>query len=108
MAVYISKYNYANWNLEGYLNPYDDPNKTISPSKEAYTSGGYDTPPVWVQHKIDLSAYAGNLIKIRFVFDIHDQQYNGYMGWIIDDVHVSASQMGVSSVGGTYLNKVLP
>jgi hypothetical protein len=38
---------------------------------------------------ISLSSFAGNDIRIRFQFDTIDDQYNGYIGWFIDDVVVT-------------------
>jgi hypothetical protein len=97
MYIYVSKSPYDNWALQGYLNPYEDPSPNIKVSGEAYTSGGFDQPGLWVQHSYDLSQYAGNMIKIRFVFNTYDRFYNGFRGWFLDDIKVENSQFGVFS-----------
>ncbi|MDF1593777.1 MAG: choice-of-anchor J domain-containing protein [Desulfobacterales bacterium] len=49
-----------------------------------------DTFGVWQQRFIDLSAYKGLTIKIRFRFDSYDNALNYYEGWYIDDAKISA------------------
>ena len=46
----------------------------------------------WVQSApIDLSAFAGAAtLRVRFRFDSVDAQFNGFLGWMIDDVVVTA------------------
>ncbi len=99
MLISVSKSPYTTWDLLGYLNPYEDPAKSITVSGEAYTSGGFNQPGVWVQHNFDLTPYAGDLIKIRFVFKTGDRKYNGFRGWFLDDISVDNSQFGISSFG---------
>lgn len=99
MYIYISKDPYDSWTFLGYLNPYEDPSSSIKVSGEAYTSGGFDQPGLWVQHNYDLTPYAGSVIKIRFVFNTFDRLYNGFRGWFLDDIKVENSQFGLFSVG---------
>jgi hypothetical protein len=68
------------------LNPETDPEPTSA--AQAYTSGGFDTAPVWQDVVIDLSAYRGQTVRLRFVFNTGDALYNGFRGWIVDDVRV--------------------
>ena len=42
----------------------------------------------WERISIDLSAYAGHSIRIRFRFDSRDALFNSYEGWYIDDVRI--------------------
>src|SRR5262249_51747497 len=44
--------------------------------------------PQWVSRAIDLSAYAGQTIRIRFSFDTEDSHFNDFEGWYVDDVNV--------------------
>jgi hypothetical protein len=44
--------------------------------------------PIWTPAGADLSAYVGKQIRIRFRFDTRDALYNGFRGWMIDDVAV--------------------
>jgi hypothetical protein len=48
-----------------------------------------DEPNYWLQAQIDLSAYAGKTIQIRFFFTSLDEQKNApYEGWMIDDIEI--------------------
>ena len=42
----------------------------------------------WVLTSLDLSAYAGQTVKVRFHFDTGDELNNDFPGWYIDDVRV--------------------
>jgi PKD repeat protein len=46
------------------------------------TSGG------WAERWVDLTAYAGQLVQIRFFLDTIDYLLNDYEGWYVDDVRV--------------------
>jgi subtilisin family serine protease len=52
----------------------------------------------WVQTQLDVSAYEGAVIRLRFYFDTIDAIANDYPGWFFDDVTVSASGMSWLSV----------
>lgn len=46
----------------------------------------------WLQSPaIDLSAYAGHTMQVRFRFDTLDAMYNDYRGWYIDDFDISST-----------------
>lgn len=49
-----------------------------------------DTMNTWIQKTIDLSAYAGMNIKLRFYFNTVDSAWNNYKGWYIDDISITA------------------
>jgi hypothetical protein len=109
MCVYASEGPpFDTWDLLGCLNPYEDPAKSLSVSGEAYTSGGFNQPGIWVQHNFDLSHYAGHTIKIRFDFDTDDFLYNGFRGWFIDDIKIENSQMGIFGFGNYRRERPLP
>jgi hypothetical protein len=42
----------------------------------------------WVSRAVDLSAYAGQTIRIRFLFDTVDASHNNFEGWYVDDVNL--------------------
>jgi hypothetical protein len=44
----------------------------------------------WKISTLDLSPYAGQVIRIRFHFDTGDTLYNDFTGWFIDDVVIFA------------------
>ncbi len=53
--------------------------------------GGYGPAPSgdtdgWIISLLDLSAYAGGTINLRFYFDTGDSLYNEFPGWYVDDV----------------------
>jgi hypothetical protein len=53
--------------------------------------GSYGTAPSgntegWIISSLDLSAYAGSAINLRFYFDTGDSLYNEFPGWFVDDV----------------------
>ncbi|GEM_PF-623292 len=43
---------------------------------------------VWLQYHLDISAYSGKKIRLRFSFDTVTGEHNGYEGWYIDDVEI--------------------
>ena len=49
-----------------------------------------DVPAYWLNATIDLSAYAGKTIRVRFHFAALDGAFNAYEGWFIDDIEISA------------------
>jgi hypothetical protein len=70
------------------LNPFVDP--TFEPRDAIpFTSGGFNTKPTWRPEFVDLSAYLGRTISVVFTFSTQDQLYNGFRGWLIDNVSVS-------------------
>ncbi|HYE07346.1 MAG TPA: Ig-like domain-containing protein, partial [Planctomycetota bacterium] len=46
----------------------------------------YDSTNTWVPVSIPLSAWAGQSVRIRFLFDTLDSIGNAYEGWYVDDV----------------------
>jgi hypothetical protein len=75
------------------LNPSVDPeleNRAAIP----FTSGGFNRRPIVSPVTLDLSEYAGLTIRILYAFDTIDELYNGFRGWVIDDVLVQASASG--------------
>jgi hypothetical protein len=52
---------------------------------------------------LDLSAFRGQNIQVRFQFDTIDGQGNGFEGWYVDDVMVTT---GTRNIQGTVFNDV--
>lgn len=50
-----------------------------------------DTMSTWIQKSIDLTAYAGQTIKLRFYFNTVDAILNNSTGWYIDDVLITGN-----------------
>lgn len=86
MFVYVIQAN-GTETLIKKLNPSVDP-KTESRYSKPFTSAGNFRKPVWNSEEFDLSAYVGETIKLKFYFDTVDANYNGFRGWIIDDLKI--------------------
>lgn len=71
------------------LNPAADPTSPADRRALAYTSGGFNVAPIWKDEAINISAYKGENVRIRFVFNTRDVSYNGFRGWIVDGVRIS-------------------
>ncbi len=41
-------------------------------------------------HQVNLSRYAGQIVRLRFDFDTFDASSNAHEGWFLDDIRVSA------------------
>ena len=54
----------------------------------------------WHQTRVDLAAYAGSTVHIRFRFDTLDDVLNNFRGWYIDDVLVDAADVGPVGYNG--------
>lgn len=87
MEIHVIKSSGVSEQL-GKLNPYTDP---IIPDRKPipYTSGGFNQLPAWKYHEFDLTEYVGSSIRLQFVFDTRDGLYNGFRGWIIDEITVT-------------------
>ena len=71
--------------LVGWLNPSVDQDGATN---EPYSSGGYNTPGVWNLYQFDLTPFHGQEVQLRFTFNSDDGSYNGFRGWLLDDVAV--------------------
>lgn len=71
----------------GLLNPLND---VDGESWKSYSSGGLGQPGVWLEQLFDLTPFVGNMVYLRFRFDTVDDLYNGFRGWFIEDVSVTA------------------
>ncbi|MBK7875493.1 MAG: hypothetical protein IPJ77_07040 [Planctomycetes bacterium] len=47
-------------------------------------------PEVWYPRSIDLSAFRGRSILVRFRFETQDGVLNAHFGWMVDDVEITA------------------
>jgi hypothetical protein len=67
------------------MNPDENPGGA---PRTPFTSGGFNAPPTTSTFVVDLSAYRGQTIRLNFTFNTVDILYNGFRGWIVDDVAV--------------------
>ena len=68
---------------------------TLNPTVDAdgapnqpFTTNGFNAAPGWIGVGQSLSAYAGKTVKLHFDFNTGDHQYNGFRGWLLDNVRV--------------------
>lgn len=93
MKVYVSKE--GSKLLLGKLNPL--PSNGGEPHLP-YTSGGYNQPAAWKSYTFSLDGCQGSQVQFAFEFSTGDSQFNGFRGWLIDQVKVEAISTG--SVSG--------
>ncbi|WP_028671046.1 hypothetical protein [Saccharospirillum impatiens] len=61
--------------------------KTLIPLP--FSNRGYNKAPAWLwQEPIDISDYTGEQLRLRFTFDTVDELYNGFRGWLVDEVRI--------------------
>lgn len=81
------------WITIARLNPLTDPvmgDSENSLESIPYSNLGFNQAPFWVkQAPISLDRLAGKVIQLRFSFSTQDELYNGFRGWLIDDVQIS-------------------
>ncbi len=54
-----------------------------------------DPPNFWLRSPlIDLTAFTGSTVRVRFHFETLDGQWNGYRGWFIDDFSLNNTPIG--------------
>jgi hypothetical protein len=87
------------WQVAGTLNPEDD---TAGAPYTDYSDEGQNVSPSWQPILVDLGDAIGSPhVRVRFVFDTWDILYNGFRGWLVDDVSAETpSAAGTPSVTG--------
>jgi len=97
MSIDVSSDAGVNWLPlgRGKLNPLNDP---AGEHWKPYSSSGLGEKGSWTGQYFDLSLYAGKVVRIRFNFDTGDKLYNGFRGWFIDDVSVTAGTLPAPSI----------
>lgn len=79
------------WENIARLNPFTDPETGgLDRAPLPFSNRGFNRAPAWQwQEPIDISELAGHHdVQIRFVFRTQDELYNGFRGWLIDDVRI--------------------
>ncbi len=95
MIIEYSLDNGSTWNDLARLNPLSDPESgEINRAPLPFSNRGFNRAPAWLwQEPIDISALArAPTAKLRFVFSTEDELYNGFRGWLIDDVRITREQ----------------
>lgn len=94
LNVYMSLNGGTSFSLIARLNPLSDPAGGGNRAPLPYSSTGFNSAPLWVQTEtIALPGAAGsNTVKLRFEFDTVDALFNGFRGWLIDDIVIEPGQ----------------
>ncbi len=86
MQVDYSTNGGATWLPAGTLNPSDDAN---AEHYAPYTANGVSQPASWHRYVADISGAKGSsTVRLRFHFDSDDSNYQGFRGWLVDEVTV--------------------
>jgi hypothetical protein len=97
MHVEVSIDTGATWSPvgRGVINPVNNPN---GDAWKAYSSGGLGQKGRWIQAFFDLTPWVGKVVLIRFRFETVDDLYNGFRGWLIDNISVTATIAGAPTI----------
>ncbi len=107
MKVYIKDVSGGNWILFEHSNPTTEPVPDFGNEKNPQTSGGFFIAPVWqaIVHDLgdldnlgtggeDHLNFTGKQIQLKFEFGTVDPLYNGFRGWLVDDLCVIPASVG--------------
>ena len=79
------------WEATEGLNSYDRRQVLISTDGISFEPiwASTNNESEWYEVNLDLSAYAGQRIWLRFSFDTNDNISNGFAGWYVDDIGIA-------------------
>ncbi|NVK36292.1 MAG: carboxypeptidase regulatory-like domain-containing protein [Gammaproteobacteria bacterium] len=83
------------WNDLARLNPLSDPESgELIRDPIPFSNRGFNRAPVWTtQEPIDISHLAEeHNVKLRFVFVTVDELFNGFRGWLLDDIKITREE----------------
>lgn len=88
MNILVSTDGGQTFKVVARLNPLADPSTEYERAPIPYSNMGFNLAPAAVQQEaISLDEYAGNAkVQIKFQFQTIDHLYNGFRGWMIDDI----------------------
>jgi len=95
MSIYYSEDNGTTWLPLAILNPKIDPISTVDRAPLPYSNTGFNSAPMWfTQEAITLAdtngnSLAGKKIQLMFQFESKDSLYNGFRGWMIDNIKIN-------------------
>lgn len=88
------------WNTLSRLNPLTDPVGIEDLESLPYSNTGFNQAPRWLeQDSIIVDQLAGKVFKLRFTFSTVDELYNGFRGWLLDDVKITRENGNVQAWG---------
>jgi len=86
LTVHISKNN-GPFTQFVKLSPASDP-VGFDKAKKPFTNVGFNTAPEWQQVSYDMSQFSSSNVKLQFKFNTKDGLFNGFRGWVIDNLVV--------------------
>lgn len=99
MTIAVSSDDGETWRDLARLNPLSDPETgNVNRNPIPFSNTGYNSAPQWQdQDAITLvdangDSLAGNIIKIRYRFETVDGLYNGFRGWMVDDIEINSGE----------------
>ncbi|TXJ09678.1 MAG: carboxypeptidase regulatory-like domain-containing protein [Acinetobacter sp.] len=94
MNIQVSIDNGKTFKTIARLNPLSDPDSNLDREPLPFSNFGFNTAPAMSQQEmISLDEYAGQSnVKLRFEFKTEDELYNGFRGWMIDDIVIQPTQ----------------
>ena len=82
----------AGWVEVFRMNPGLDPPWGTATDALPYTVNGVATSPSWSKATVDLDAFAGGVILLRWRFQAGDVHFNGFRGWMVDQLSITCTQ----------------
>lgn len=96
MQIEYSLDDGATWTSLKRLNPFSDPYaEGVDRAPLPFSNLGFNQAPKWlsIPEAIDVSVLAGeDLARLRFTFKTMDSLYNGFRGWLVDEVKITQEQ----------------
>jgi hypothetical protein len=92
MTVSVSNDDGVTWRSLARLNPFSDPVSDLDVAPIPFSNTGFNSAPIWLkQEGISLvdnngDSLSGQTIKLKFTFATVDGLYNGFRGWMIDNI----------------------
>ncbi|MCE9576471.1 MAG: lamin tail domain-containing protein [Deltaproteobacteria bacterium] len=80
----------------------DDPALTVTTSRDRSTTLG-----VFLDRGLDLAAFAGHKVTIRFAFDSVDNAANAYEGWFVDEIRILSDAAPPPAGAGLVIDEIL-
>ncbi len=90
MEIQVSTDGGKNYKTIARLNPLSDPMTTLEKAPLPFTNLGFNVAPaISQQEPISMDAYVGQAnVKLRFKLETVDNLYNGFRGWMVDDIQI--------------------